>query len=77
MASSNRSVRGDVNVILNKLVREGIIVGFSTNFDTRSTAEPEVTVIAGTAMDHGRVQDAVCRALEPVPETIIVTVKAG
>jgi hypothetical protein len=34
-------------------------------------------VIAGTAMDLGRVQDAVFRALEPRPETIIVTVRAG
>jgi hypothetical protein len=65
-----------VNVILNKLVQDGIIVGFSTNFDRRSTAEPEVTVLAGTAMDHERVQDAVCGALEPLPETIIVAVKA-
>jgi hypothetical protein len=77
MAKRDNYLRGDVNVILNKLVQDGIIVGFSTNFDKRSTAQPEVTVVAGTAMDHKRVEDAVCRALEPVPETIIVTVKAG
>jgi hypothetical protein len=42
----------------------------------RNAAEPEVVVVAATAMDE-RVQEAACRALKPISETIIVTVKAG
>jgi hypothetical protein len=38
MAKRDGYLRGDVNVILNELVQDGIIVGFSTNFDKRSTA---------------------------------------
>jgi len=72
-----RSLRGDVNAILNKLVRDGMIVGFRTNFDLRTPAEPELTVFAGAALDHERVEEVVCEALEALPETIIVTVKAG
>ena len=32
--TGTRSIRGDVNAILNRLVGEGIITGFETNFDS-------------------------------------------
>jgi hypothetical protein len=33
MARDQRSLRGDVNVALNGLIREGVIAAFETNFD--------------------------------------------
>ena len=33
MARGPQSLRGDVNAILNGLIREGVITGFETNFD--------------------------------------------
>ena len=77
MGGSGKTLRGNVNEILNRLVQDGVIVGFRTNFESRATAEPTVTVFAGTAMNHARVEEAVCKALQALPETIIVRVKAG
>jgi hypothetical protein len=76
--ADKRYFRGNLNVVLNGLVRDGVIVGFQTaNFESGATGDPEVTVLAGTTVDHEVVRNAVCKALEPVSETLIVTVKAG
>lgn len=52
--------RGSINVVLNRLVREGVITGFKTNFGDKDGADhPRVTVTAATpseeALDHVRV----------------------
>ena len=40
---SPRTLRGDINAILNTMVRDGAIAGFSTNFFSKPS--PEQTVI--------------------------------
>lgn len=46
--------RGDVNVLLNRLIREGVIGGFKTNFDGPSVAQGlQVVVTAGEAAEQG------------------------
>ncbi len=69
-------IRGKVNVVLNQLVREGVITGFRTNFHVHDKAStPVVTVIApsGGLLDEVRVR--VMEALADVAIGINVTVE--
>lgn len=73
-------IRSAVNVILNGLVREGIIAGFETKFGANAaTASPpvRVVVLAGSATDPGMVRFAVAGALERFGDEVMVEVKAG
>ena len=46
-----QGVRGKVNVVLNQLVREGVITGFRTNFDVPHGSSGPVVIITAP---HGR-----------------------
>jgi hypothetical protein len=73
-----RSVRGDVNVILNRLVREGMIASFETSFNDReATGRARVTITPASTVDPEAVKRTVAAALEPFSGAITVTVKAG
>lgn len=69
------SLRGDVNVTLNRLVAEGTIAGFKTNF---GSSEPEVglhvIVTPGAEADPEEVRRVVTGALERLVEAPTVTV---
>lgn len=60
--------RGDVNVILNRLVRDGIIAGFQTSFDKLKPTTKCVGIAVRVA-----VRDALGRFADQVQ----VTVKGG
>ena len=77
MGSSNRSVRGDVNVILNGLVRDGVIAGFSTNFGENPKERAKVVVVAGSATNPKVVKLAVRTALQRFSLDVVVSVKPG
>jgi hypothetical protein len=73
-----QGVRGKVNVVLNRLVSEGAITGFRTNYYTRDEASaPVMTVTApgGGSLDEVRVR--VMDALMDVAIGINVTVEAA
>jgi hypothetical protein len=73
-----RSVRGDVNVILNRLVREGMIASFETSFDDReSTGRARVIITPASTVDREAVKRTVTAALKRFSGAITVTVKAG
>jgi hypothetical protein len=69
------SLRGDVNVALNRLVAEGTIAGFRTNF---GSTEPQmglhVIVTPGSTTDSEDVRRVVTGALEKLVEAPTVTV---
>ena len=72
------ALRGDINKVLNGLVRDGVIVGFQTNFGT--PAEPygvHVIVTPAAATNREAVRHAVANALTPLSEQVTVTVKPG
>ena len=70
-------IRGDVNVILNRLVREGVIAGFQTSFDDRTTGVASVTVVVGSAVNPEAALSAVRAALDRFAGQVHVTLKAG
>ena len=81
-----RSVRGNVNAILNGMVRDGLITSFETNFDSPLSAPFALHVRvaasylgAGTAYDERRreLQDRIMRQLEPFVPGVIVSVRAA
>ena len=72
-----RAAAAEVNITLNRLVRDGLILGYKT--DVVSGAAPgetlQVTVFVRTAVNAASVRDTVQKALQPLPVT--VTVRAG
>ena len=84
-----RSVRGDVNAILNGMIREGVITSFETNFgDPVSMAFAlHVRVAADHLGDDPRkagyeerrrgLQDRIIRQLKPVAPDVIVSVRGA
>lgn len=77
-APRERPIRGDVNVILNGLLREGVIAGFETSFDKEAPAKRVgITVVAGTAMSPKAVEKAIRAALDRFSDQVSVTVKPG
>lgn len=82
----SRSVRGDVNAILNRMIRDGVITSFETNFDTLSVAlAPHVKVTANMVTLAGkegydpegvmRLRKDIMRKLEPLAPGVIVSVR--
>ena len=49
----DRRIRGDVNIILNRLIREGVIAGFVTTFDSKDprTRRVRIAVTVDSATD--------------------------
>ena len=73
-----RFIRGDVNVILNRLVREGVIASFETSFrDREAIGRTRVTITPGSAVDAEAAKRTVTAALEHFSDAIAVRVKAG
>ena len=89
MPKGQGSLRGDVNAILNGLIREGVITSFETNFD-----DPVSTAFAlhvRVAADHlgsdnrtakyeerrREVQSRIMRQLEPLAPGVIVSVRGA
>lgn len=78
--------RGNVNVALNRLVREGVITGFKTNFDDPGSAlglHVIVTAdgVAGKARANAKrieeVRQQVCAALDHLEAEATVTVQGA
>jgi len=72
------TLRGDINAVLNRLVREGVISAFETNLGAR--AEPHgvrVIVTPTSASNREVVRRTVADALSAQAEHITVTVKPG
>ena len=72
-----RSAAAEVNITLNRLVRDGLILGYKT--DVVAGAAPgetlQVTVFVRSAVNADSVRDTVQKALQPIPVT--VTVRTG
>ena len=75
--ASDRPIRGDVNVILNGLVRDGVIAGFETSFDKLTTRRVRITVVAPSANSPEAVERAVTTALDRYAHDVNVEVKTG
>ena len=75
--SNAAPIRADANVILSRFVRDGVIRGFWLNTEDPSASEVHVNVFVEAAADYDAVGNAICKALEPVPGSLTVTVRAG
>ncbi len=70
-----RSLRGDINAILNRLVSDGAIKGFSTNlFEKPVPEQPLATIAVHRREDAEVAYRKVTQALEPLSQHIIVSV---
>jgi hypothetical protein len=71
-----RTIRGKVNVVLNGLVREGVITRFRTNFDVHDEASaPVVTVTTPSGRSPEDVQVRVINAIAAVAIGIDIIVE--
>ncbi len=71
--TSKGSLRGDINAILNPLVADGTIKGFSTNLYKRPAPEQTVvTVLVDSQEEAEEVCRRVSQALEPLGQHIVV-----
>ena len=76
--SGTQKVRSKVNVVLNRLVREGIISGFRTNFDFPDGPHtPQVTVSVSGERSPEAARLLVVDALAEVVVGVDVTVARG
>ena len=70
---ARRKLHGDINAILNPLVADGTIKGFSTNLYERPAPEQTVVTVLVDGQDKA---EEVCRrvsqALEPLGQHIVV-----
>ncbi len=72
----SRGRRGDVNLVLNRLIGQGVIASYRTNFDTVDAhQEPHVTVTAPASRSPDDVQLLVMDALAAVAVGIGLTVE--
>ena len=79
MPKGQGSLRGDINAVLNGLVRDGVIAAFETSFEKlKPTKLPvRITVVAPSANSPEGVKHAVTTALNRFAKDVSVTVKAG
>ena len=87
MPNYTRSIRGDVNAILNGLIREGLIASFETNFDNPlstpfglhvrvATDQIGTDRTPGFAERRRELQARIMRQIEPLAPGVIVSVRA-
>ncbi len=73
--AARRKLHGDINALLNPMVRDGLITGFRTNLQDR---EPEdelvVSVTAPKADEIDGTWDRVRQALETLPVDVVIRV---
>jgi hypothetical protein len=70
-----RSLRGDISVILNPMVRDGLIAGFRTNlYDRKPPEEVMVTVTAPEPDDLDGIWHQVKQALDLLPFDVVIRV---
>src|SRR5215217_7312231 len=81
-----RSVRGNVNAILNGMVRDGVITSFETNFDNPLSTQFGLHVrVAADQLGSGagfeerrrEMQATIIRQLEPLAPGVIVSVRGS
>ena len=66
-------IRGKVNIVLNGMVREGVIAGFRTNFGVDSEfGAPVVTITVPEGQSRDEVKARVVEALAGVAIDIVV-----
>lgn len=72
--STPDAVRGDLNQVLNGLVREGVLTGFRTNFAVRKEAgwQPEVFISVPDLEEAGQALRCVRHALESLGTDLTV-----
>ncbi len=71
------TLRGDVNAILNRLVREGVISAFQSNFGTPAEAYGvHIIITPASATDREAARRTVAAALDGLSEQVTITVKA-
>src|SRR5215203_885952 len=83
--TGSRSVRGDVNAILNGMIRDGVITSFETTFDNPTVAfAPHIRVAADLGIDPRKpafderrreLRVRIMRQLEPLAPGVIVSVR--
>jgi hypothetical protein len=66
------SLRGDINAILNPLVADGTIKGFSTNLYEKPAPEQTVVTVLVDSQEAEDVCRRVSQALEPLGQHIVV-----
>ncbi len=70
-----RKLHGDINALLNPMVRDGLITGFRTNLQDRAPDdEIVVSVTAPRADEIDGTWDRVKEALEPLPVDVVIRV---
>ncbi len=73
--TSKGSLRGDINAILNPMVRDGLITGFRTNLHGKGPDdELVVSVTAPKAEEIDGTWDRVRQALETLPVDVVIRV---
>ena len=66
------SLRGDINAILNPLVADGAIKGFSTNLYEKPAPEQTVVTVLVDSQEAEEVRRRVSQALKPLGQHIVV-----
>ena len=66
------SLRGDINAILNPLVADGTIKGFSTNLYEKPAPEQTVVTVLVDSQEAEEVCRRVSEALKPLGQHIVV-----
>ena len=72
---TRRRLHGDINTILNPMVRDGLITGFRTNLQDRGADdEIVVTVTAPKADEIDGTWDRIRQALDRLPVDVVIRV---
>ena len=66
-------IRGEINVALNRLVREGVLDSFKTNFDAEKIPGwvPEITVMISETADLASALEQVDAAVRPIGPVMV------
>ncbi len=67
--------RGDLNAVLNRLVRESVITAFRTNFSVKNNSAGLHIAVTPNGADADGVKEQIHQALGPLAREVTVTIQ--
>ena len=67
--------RGDLNAVLNRLVREGVIAAFRTNFSVKDSPAGLCVTVTPHGADADCIKERIHQALAPLAREVIVSIE--
>ncbi len=72
---AHSTTRGDIIAVLNRLVREGVITAFRTNFSVKNNSAGLHIAVTPNGADADGVKEQIHQALGPLAREVIISIE--